>query len=412
MKLVVDMRNRLLFLFLALVLYPSTGWTQRVYELEYYFQNYRKADFEIEYDGIEDEDTITYHVFDTRGVLNPYLGTWVGEYKDYIYEFFVSKKRNVKEGLVIDALSKDFNIYRKKPESGDLELVETTTQKVGARTRPMFMLEYRPTDVFYAYFGAPLPRIGYVYTQPKSKDELIIYMIEDSPGASEPVFPIWDGRLGKGETTMMYKVSDECPSGWNVLDGRRESNDDLYRDLQKFLLLSRLYGRGKLQVDYTDVALCEMILATHLYRVDYDEGKPFVKNGDERVLQTEDIYKFVFGSTYTNASSIQRQAYWYKLLRQMAMLEGMLKSKSVDERRSERVELVEVLGKEPLVTLRGYALHKGLSIEEVIRQYFQDAISLARESRMCDPDKFAEALAEDLFNAPMSYAELKRRVKL
>lgn len=396
-------------------------WTPKEYDLETYFANFRKKDFEKDlldrynklFDINDEQRPPKFHVFDKYGVLKPYYGAWVGAYGDYLYEFYIYPYRERNNYIHIDEISVDFKIYKRSSTSEELELVEYSSKLFeGEEVGRMFMTWYSPQGCTVSYLGGA-KHYGEVYLHPKGDKQLQMYLMDEGHLKGYPqVFPVWDGRLGKGETTMMYKVSDECPSGWNVLDGRRESNDDLYRDLQKFLLLSRLYGRGKLQVDYTDVALCEMILATHLYRGDYDEGKPFIKNGDERFIATDDVYKFVFGSTYTNASSIQRQAYWYKLLRQMAMLEGMLKSKSVDERRSERVELVKVLGKEPLATLRGYALHKGLSVEEVIRRYFQDAISLARYSRMCDPDKFAEALAEDLFDVPMSYAELKRRVKL
>lgn len=390
--------------------------------METYFANIHNADFESElferydklFDVDDDQRPPIFHVFDRHGVLKPYYGTWVGMYGEHLYEFYIYPIRRVKQELLIDQISVAFKVYKRASTQGELELVEYSSMLFrGEAIESMFMTWYSPTYCSVFYTGADDKHYGSVYLHPKGDKQLQMYLMDEGHLKGYPqVFPVWDGRLGKGETTLMYKVSDDCPSGWNVLDGRRESNDDLYRDLQKFLLLSRLYGRGKLQVDYTDVALCEMILATHLYRGDYDEGKPFIKNGDERFIATDDVYKFVFGSTYTNASSIQRQAYWYKLLRQMAMFEGMLKSKSVDERRSERVELVEVLGKEPLATLRGYAQHKGLNFDEVLRYYFQDAINLARDSRMCDPDKFAEALAEDLFDAPMSYAELKRRVKL
>lgn len=397
-------------------------WTPKEYDLETYFANYQKPGFGEELDKLYEElvdmddekRPPKYHIVDKYGVLKPYYGTWVGVYGDYLYEFYITPRRRANDYMYLDAIYVSFNTYKRVSVSGEFQLIESSIQPIrDKQLESMFMTWYSPTSCRVYYTGTGENQYGKVFLHPKGDKQLQMCLMDEGHLKGYPqVFPVWDGRLGKGETTMMYKVSDEYPSGWNVLDGRRESNDDLYRDLQKFLLLSRLYGRGKLQVDYTDVALCEMILATHLYKGDFDEGKPFIKNGDERVLQTEDIYKFVFGSTYTNASSIQRQAYWYKLLRQMAMLEGMLKSTSADERRSERVAIIASLGRDVLGTIQRYAEYKKIDLHEVLRQYFQDAISLARESRMCDPDKFAEALAEDLFDVPMSYAELKRRVKL
>lgn len=215
---------------LSLLLSLTSLWGQQTIDLLDYVTKYMRDPEFVAERGL--------YIEDQRGVLHPFVGSWVGEYGDYAYEFSIEilKKRSIANGKKFaDGLSVICHIY-KRDDNGKWRLyLSNGSVHSEEKIREFYSLIYHPKlpahDFLYrstlvgqkgnvALTVLPEGGLQLFYYEPDYKYQTI--------SGPQP-FPIWDTYKGQGETVMLRRVSSWTELPYIESGERNEVQDKLYQ---------------------------------------------------------------------------------------------------------------------------------------------------------------------------------------
>lgn len=200
--------KRVVLCALSLLLGLTSLWGQQTIDLLDYVTKYmRDPEFEPE-KGV--------YIEDQRGVLKPFVGYWVGEYGDYVYEFGVEilKKRSLAEGKrFADGLSVICHIYKRGANGKWRLYLSNGSDYSEEKILEFFSIMYHPKlpGHDFLYESTLEGQQGNVSLKILSEGALkLLYYEPDykykTISGPQP-FPVWDTYKDEGEAVMLRRVS-------------------------------------------------------------------------------------------------------------------------------------------------------------------------------------------------------------
>lgn len=297
---------------LSLLLSLTSLWGQQTIDLLDYVTKYMRDPEFVAERGL--------YIEDQRGVLHPFVGSWVGEYGDYAYEFSIEilKKRSIANGKKFaDGLSVICHIY-KRDDNGKWRLyLSNGSVHSEEKIREFYSLMYHPKlpGHNFLYRSTLVGQKGDVALKVLPEGGLQLFYYEPDykyKTISGPqAFPLWDTYRDQGEAVLLRRVP------WEILPyaeqgERNEVQGKLYQMIRlgrRFIQSEHFNPKFTNRLSVVDIDYKEsMANGIQNSTGDLEGGEPIIQStissGVRQSLGLGGRYEILFDRSFLRSSSL------------------------------------------------------------------------------------------------------------